>query len=141
MMVFLWLWCGLSFLSSATVNASVIYQDAASKVHTPVANSSSMVSIDPRFGIDPTFDGPKLPLISVLMSIVSFLVDLGLQDFLGTTKARARKLKKYPEVQIAIVPNTAGGSIERRFVIWGLTQTAGLMMNSRRFQTFIMTLK
>lgn len=117
MRVFLWLWCGLSFLSSARVNASVIHQDAASKVHTPVANSSSVVSIDPRFGIDPAFDGPDLPLISVLMSIVAFLVDLGLQDFSGTTKSRARKLKKYPQVQIGIVPNTAEGSIERRFVI------------------------
>lgn len=39
------------------------------------------------------------------------------------------------EVQIVILPDLAAGYIERRFVIWGLSQLAGLMINARRFQT------
>ncbi len=92
MQVFVWFLCQVCLLSSAAVVTPAIYLNA-SKVDTLIANSSRLGSMDPRFNIDAAFEGPRLPLISVLVSIVELLVDLGLQDFSGRAELESWKSK------------------------------------------------
>ena len=123
-------------LTSAAVISPLVFLNTSHNV----ANRPFIGVPDPRFKIEVSFDGPKLPLISCLMNAVEFLVFLGSQDFSGSMEQMVWKLDDYPEVGMVIWPRTQGGRIERRFVIWGLSQGAAHMIHLIRFQTVTFTL-
>lgn len=123
-------------LTSAAVISPLVFLNTSHNV----ANRPFIGVPDPRFKIEVSFDGPKLPLISCLMNTVKFLVVLGSQDFSGSMEQMVWKLDDYPEVGMVIWPRTEGGRIERRFVIWGLSQGAAHMIHLIRFQTVTFTL-
>ena len=104
------------------------------------ANGPAVGTPDPRFQIEASFEGPKLPLISCLMSAVELLMTLGMQDFSGSMGKAAWNLDSYPQVGMVISPITYGGTIEHRFVIWGISQGAAHMIHLIRFQAVTFTL-
>ncbi|CAF9919866.1 hypothetical protein IMSHALPRED_004743 [Imshaugia aleurites] len=122
-------------LTSAANTSPLLLND------TEVVNTAAHVgAIDPRFTIEAYFNGPKLPLVSCLVSTVDFLVVLALQDFSGSMGEAAWKIDDYPEVGIVVAPGTVGGRIEVRFVMWGLRQGAAHMIRLIRFQAVTFTL-
>lgn len=131
--------CNFIVLISAAAISPLVFLNTTEDLNT-VADRPIIGSPDPRFKIEVSFDGPKLPLISCLMNIVDFLVILGLQDFSGSMEKVSWKLDDYPEVGMFISPRMEGGRIERRFIIWGLCQGAALMIRLIRFQAVTFTL-
>ena len=132
------LFASLVFTSAAVISplTSLNTSETIDAVATrPVAGTP-----DPRFTIEAYFNGPKLPMISCLMSTVESLVMLGLQDFSGSMGAVIWKLDDYPEVGVVISPRALRGRIETRFVIWGLSLGAAYMIHLIRFQTVTFTL-
>ena len=89
---------------------------------------------DPQFQLTIHFEGSKFPLISCLMNTVDFLRTITSKDFSGQTEKVSWMTDTYPEVGIVISPRLIDGTIERRFVIWGLSQGVAHMIHSRRFQ-------
>ena len=96
---------------------------------------------DPRFSVSIDFSGPRIPLISYLVDTVQILCQLGLEDFSGSMEATSWKLVDYPNVGVVLLPKIAGRPVQRRFVIWGLFQSAVDMIQMRRFQTASITLE
>lgn len=99
-----------------------------------VATGPVLETADPRLTVEVKFDGPKFPLISCLMSTVEFLAFLGSEDFSGSMEKVTWKLGRYDEFGIVVAPSTVGGSIERRFVIWGLSLGVDYMIHENHFQ-------
>ena len=130
--LYLYLLGFLVFASVAVTNPLALLN--TSHVAGDAADQPLVGSPDPRFSVEVHFAGPKLPLISCLMSTVDFLVVLGSQDFWGSTKGVSWKLANYPELGMFVSPRSEGGEIERRFVIWGLGQGIGQMIRLNRFQ-------
>lgn len=126
-------------LTSAAIISPLVLLNTSDIVNT-VVNRPVVGAPDPRFSIEASFNGPKLPPISCLMNSVEILVVLGLRDFSGSMEEVAWKLDEYPEVGMVISPSTESGRIELRFVIWGLSQGAAQMMNLIRFQAVTFTL-
>lgn len=127
-------------LTSAAVISPLVFLNTSGIVNT-AANGPVVGTLDPRFQIEVSFDGPRFPLISCLMNIVDILLILGLQDFARSMGRVAWKFDNYPEVGMVVSPIPEGGRIERRFVIWGLSQGAAHMIHLIRFQavTFILS--
>ena len=125
--------------SSAAVISPLISPNTSEILNT-LANWPVVGTPDPRFRIEPYFDGPKFPPISCLMSTVQFLMTLGLQGFSGSMEQVAWYIDDYPEVGMVVSPRTEGGRIERRFVIWGLSQGVIHMIRLIRFQAVTFTL-
>ena len=121
--------------TSAAITSPLFLNDSE------IVNTAAHVgTIDPRFTIEAYFNGPKLPLVSCLVSTVDFLVVLALQDFSGSMGEAAWKIDDYPEVGIVVAPGTEGGRIEVRFVMWGLRLGAAYMIRLIRFQAVTFTL-
>ena len=104
------------------------------------ANRPGLVTPDPRLTVEIRFDGPKFPLISCLMSTVEFLAFLGSEDFSGSMEKVTWELGRYREFGIVVAPSTVGGSIERRFVIWGLSLGVDYLIHENHFQAVHFTL-
>ena len=126
-------------LTSAAVATPFVLSNS-SEVANAVAKRPVVGRPDLRFKIQIHWDGRKFPLISCLMNTVEFLGILGLEDFFGSIEQVAWKLDDYPEVGMIVSPSTEGGIIERRFVIWGLSQGVTHMIHSKRFETVTFTL-
>ena len=126
-------------LTSAAVTTPFVLSNT-SEVANAVAEWPVVGRPDLRLKIQIQWDGRKFPLISCLMNTVEFLGILGMGDFLGRIEQLAWKLEEYPEVGIIVSPSTEGGRIERRFVIWGLSQGVAHMIHSKRFETVTITL-
>ena len=105
-----------------------------------VATRPVLETPDPRLTVEVHFDGPKFPLISCLMSTVEFLVFLGSKDFSGSMKKVTWKLGRYREFGLVVAPSTVGGSIERRFVVWGLSLGVDYLIHENHFQAVNLTL-
>ena len=105
-----------------------------------VATRPALETPDPRFKVELQFDGPKFPFISCVMSTVEFLAFLGSEDFSGSMEKVTRKLGRYREFGLVVAPSTVGGSIERRFVIWGLGLGVDYLINENHFQAANFTL-
>ena len=134
----------LLFLCIALGSASAISPPNfvnSSTYDDTVESTQGIGAPDPRFSVLIDFDGPKIPLISYLANTVQILCQLGLEDFSGTTQATSWKLVDHPDVGIVTLPKIAGRPIERRFIIWGLFQSAVDMIRMRRFQTASIVLK
>ena len=103
------------------------------------ASSSIVGDVDPQFAIVAAFDGSTFPLVSLLTSTVEYLAILSLEDWSGYLRAQSWTSSSYPQVRITIVP-VVGLLIQNRYVIWGLSLAANLMMNEGRYQSVKMTL-
>ena len=126
-------------LTSAAATSPFVLLNTSRVVDT-VTTRPIVGTPDPRFMVTVKFDGPNFPLISCLMSTVKFLATLGSEDFSGSMEKVTWKFRKYPEVGMVVSPSTAGGSIERRFVIWGLSLGVDYLIHSKRFQAVNFTL-
>lgn len=131
----------LEFLALTSVAAAnpFVFPNTSNLANT-VANQTGVGSPDPRFKIEVDFRRPIIPLISCLMSTVQFLAILGLEDFRGSMEKFVWKIGNYPEVGMIVSPSREGGIIERRFVIWGLSQGVAHMIRLTRFQAVTFTL-
>lgn len=105
-----------------------------------VATRPVLETADPRLTVEVKFDGSKFPLISCLMSTVEFLAFLGSKDFSWSMEKVTWKLGRYDEFGIVVAPSTVGGSIERRFVIWGLSLGVDYLIHENHFQAVSFTL-
>lgn len=125
----------LEFLALTSVAAANPFVSSnTSNLANTVANQTGVGIPDPRFHIEMDFRRPIIPLISCLMNTVQFLAILALEDFWGSTEKFSWKLSNYPEVGMIVSPNREGGRIERRFVIWGLSEGVADMIRLTRFQ-------
>lgn len=131
--------CNFVVLILAATISPLVFLNTSENLN-PVADRPIVGIQDPRFKIEVSFDGPRLPLISCLMGTVELLVTLGSRDFSGSIEEVAWKLDDYPEVGMVISPKKEGGRIELRFVIWGLSQGAAHMIHLIRFQAVVFTL-
>ena len=130
-----------SFLvfASATVTTPLLLLNASHGADT-VVERPIVGTPDPRLHITISFEGSKFPLISCLMNTVEFLYTIVSEDFSGQMETVSWRTNAYPEVGMIVSPSTSGGTIERRFVIWGLSQGVGHMMHLIRFQEATFTL-
>ena len=113
----------------------------SSKDHYAISQQTSVGAPDPRFDFSASLEGPNIPMISYLMNTVEALVKLSLEDFSGTMKSASWRMADYPEVGMTILAPYGKKSIERRFVLWGLSLGAAFMMDNKRFRTGTFTLK
>ena len=120
-------------LTLAATTSPFVLLNTSRDVDT-VATRPVLETADPRLTVEVKFDGPKFPLISCLMSTVEFLALLGSEDFSGSMEKVTWKLGRYDEFGIVVAPSTVGGSIERRFVIWGLSLGVDYLIHENHFQ-------
>ena len=124
---------GFLFFASAAITTPLLSLNASRDAVT-VAEASMIGTPDPRFHVNVQFEGSKFPFISCLMNSVYFLYTIGSEDFSGQMSRVSLKQDDYPEVGMVVFPRTIDGTIERRFVIWGLSQGVAQMIRLNRFQ-------
>lgn len=112
----------------------------ASHSDIPISNITSFGAIDPAFGFVPIFYGVKLRPIPCLLNSVNAALELALEDYEGPIFETVFKLDAHPQVEIAFVPDEEGGSVPRKFVIWGLNIGIDLMIADRNFQAAVFIL-
>ena len=123
----------------ATVTTPLLLLNASHGAGT-VAQRPIIGIPDPRFHLTVHFEGSRFPLISCLMNTVEFLYTIGSEDFSGKMGKVSWKTDNYPEVGMVVSPSTRSGTIERRLVIWGLSQGVAHMIRLNRFQTVVFTI-
>jgi len=137
----LWILLSCSILTTNAVAVNGLFTPSNSSENThAVEGTARLGTPDSRFSISASFQGLKVPLISYLMNTVRLLAILALEDFSGTMESTYWDFRDYREVSIEAPPRTDGKPIERRFVVWGLSLGAGLMVSQRRFETVTFTL-
>ncbi len=87
----------------------------------PISTSASLGSIDPAFTFVPRFQGPKLRPVPCLLNSVNVALQLALEDFEGVMFQTVYRLDTHPQVEIAVIPDEDGGSIPRKYAVWGLS--------------------
>lgn len=130
---------GFLFFASAAVTTPLLSLNASRGAAT-VAEPPIIGTPDPQFQTTVNFEGSKFPIISCLMNSVYFLYTIGSEDFSGQMSRISFRRDDYPEVGMSIFPRTIDGTIERRFVIWGLSQGVTHMIHLKRFQAASFTL-
>ena len=130
---------GFLLFASAAVTTPLLSLNASRGAVT-VAEPPIIGSPDPRFHVTVQFEGSRFPFISCLMNSVYFLYNIGSEDFSGQMRRVSLKRDEYPEVGMVVFPRTIDGTIERRFVIWGLSQGVAHMIRLNRFQAASFTL-
>ena len=130
----------LSFLvfSSAAVTTPFLLLNTSEVLADTVVNR--LDAPDPKFKVAIHYEGLRFPLFSCLMNTVEFLLILGSKDFTGSMTRVSWKTGDYPHVGMILTPSTESRRIERRFVIWGLSQGVAQMIKLNRFQTVTFTL-
>ena len=126
-------------LTSAATSTPLVFLNTSESSDT-LLDRPSVGMPDPRFRIEINFDGPKFPPFSCLMNTVAWLEFLGNADFMGSMEKASLKTANYPEVGMTISPSVEGGRMDRRIVIWGLSQGVAHMMHQIRFQAVTFTL-
>ena len=96
-----------------------------------LSNFTSFGAIDPAFGCRPIFSRAKLRPVPCLLNSVNVALQLALEDFEGPIFKTVFRLDTHPQVEIAVVPDAEGGSIPRKFAVWGLNIGTG--MSFQRF--------
>ena len=130
---------GFLVFASAAVTTPLLLLNASHGAGT-VAEWPTLGSPDPQFHITVHFEGSKFPFVSCLMNTVDFLYIMGLEDFSGQMRKVSWKQNAYPEVGMIVSPSIIDGTIERRFVIWGLSQGVAHMTHLNRFQAVTFTI-
>lgn len=113
---------------------------ALSNGNNTLVTSPTVGAVDERFKVVPTFDGPRLPVISCLMNIVKSLEALAYMDFSGYMQEERWSLSDHREVSIIISPEASESTMGRRYAVWGLQQAATTMIDLERFQSVRLSL-
>ena len=74
------------------------------------------------------FHGARLPPVPCLLNSVDVALQLALADFEGAVFETVFRLENHPQVEIAVTPEEEGGSVGRKFVVWGLHTGMGLSL-------------
>ena len=93
------------------------------------SNVTSLGAVDPAFGFVPILGNVKLRPMPCLLNTVNAALQLALEDYEGFMSKTVYRLNSHPEVQIEVIPDEEGGSIPRKYAVWGLS--AGIGMSSR----------
>lgn len=93
----------------------------ADAFNSPVPTSAPLRDIDPAFTFVPRFQGPKLRPVPCLLNSVNVALQLSLEDFEGVMFKTVYRLDTHPQVEIAVIPDEDGGSIPRKYAVWGLS--------------------
>ena len=97
----------------------------ASDFDSPISNFTSLGTIDPAFSVVPVFQGGKLRPVPCLLNSVNVALQLALEDFEGPMFATVFTLDSHPQVEIRVMPEEEGGSIPRKYAVWGLNTGIG----------------
>ena len=89
--------------------------------NSSVATSAALGDIDPAFTFMPSFQGPKLRPIPCLLNSVNVALQLALEDFEEVMFRTVYRLDTHPQVEIVVIPDEDGGSIPRKYAVWGLS--------------------
>ena len=130
---------GFLVFASVAVNTPLLLLNASQGAGT-ITERPMIGSPDPQFRITVKFGESKFPFISCLMNTVDFLRVIASEDILVQMRKVSWKTNTYPEVGMVISPRIIDGTIERRFVIWGLSQGVAHMIHLTRFQAVTFTL-
>ena len=98
-----------------------------------VRNATSIGGVDPAFDFAPIYLGGKLRPIPCLLNSVNVALQLALEDFEGLLFETVYRLDSHPQVEIAVIPDEEGGSIPRKFAVWGLNIGIGVSFWSPSF--------
>ena len=90
------------------------------------SNVTSLGAVDPAFGFVPVLGDVKLRPVPCLLNTVNAALQLALEDYEGFMSKTVYKLNSHPEVQIEVIPDGEGGSIPRKYVVWGLSMGIGM---------------
>lgn len=98
-------------------------------------NQSWNLGVDPHLMMIPMFDGPNLDQVTLLMSAVQLLAKEATEninhdvDRICWTSPSAR----FSNIGILVLPPPNAATINRRYVLWGVTQSLHIMMAQNRF--------
>ena len=84
------------------------------------SNFTFLEAVDPAFGFVPVFHGAQLPPVPCLLNSVSVALQLALEKFEEVMFETVFRLETHYQVEIAVTPEEEGGSVRRKFVVWGL---------------------
>ena len=127
---FMWIAVLLNPVSTTTsaLDPSLNADDASTKTlisrdstNSIFDNLTALGAIDPAFGFAPIFSGERLRPVPCLLNAVNAALQLALDDFEGFMFETTFRLDSHPQVEIAVVPDEEGGTIPRKYVVWGLT--------------------
>ena len=98
-------------------------------------NQSSSLGADPHLMIVPIFDGPNLDQVTLLMSAVQLMAKEATENINHDVDGIvwASPSPQFSNIGILVLPPPSAALINRRYVIWGLTQSLHIMMNLNRF--------
>ena len=99
------------------------------------------VSIDPRFKITTRYLETMLDVDAYLMNCLGVFGDVTLDDAGARIIPRTYPEYVVPGVSIATFPKRTGGTIEARFVVWGLYKASSQAMMNDYYQSAEYTLK
>lgn len=94
------------------------------------SNITSFGTIDPAFGFVDVFSGEQLRPIPCLLNSVNVALQLALDDFEGFLFETVYTLDSHPQVDISVIPDEQGGSIPRKYAVWGLNLAIGMSIPS-----------
>lgn len=100
----------------------------ASDIEIPISNLTSLGGIDPAFDFVPHFQGAKLRPVPCLLNSVNAALQLALENFEGPMFATVFRLASHPQVEIGVLPEEEGGSIPRKYAVWGLNVGIGTLI-------------
>lgn len=106
---------------------------SASDFDSAISNFTSVGGIDPAFSLVLRYQGAKLRPVPCLLNSVNVALQLALEDFEGPMFATVFRLDSHPQVEIGVIPDEEGGSIPRKFVVWGLNIGIGTSFQSLPF--------
>ena len=89
------------------------------------SNVTSSGAVDPAFGFVSVLGDVKLRPVPCLLNTVNAALQLALEDYEGFMSKTVFKLNSHPGVQIEVIPDEEGGSIPRKYVVWGLNMGIG----------------
>ena len=105
----------------------------ASDFDSPISNLTSLGAIDPAFKIEPRFQGAKLRPVPCLLNSVNVALQLALEEFEEPMFETVFRLDSHPQVEIGVIPDDEGGSIPRKYAVWGLSLGIGTSFQTHPF--------
>ena len=124
-------------LSSAATLARPSPSDELRPIETSNStwDQSSDLGVDPHLMIVPIFDGPNLDQVTLLMSAVQLIAKEATENINQDVERIfwASPSAQFSNIGILVLPPPNAATINRRYVIWGLTQSLHIMMNLNRF--------
>lgn len=137
--VFVWVQMLLDHVSAISIPKPSLSLDSSgtkslNASYSLISNLTSLGAIDPAFGFVPIFYGVKLRPVPCLLNSVNAALELALEDYEGPMFQTVFRLDAYPQVEIAVIPDEEGGSVPRKYVVWGLNIGIHLMITNLNFQ-------